>query len=109
MNRWKMAFFTVLGCWVASVAVAAYVVIDGWVSLGYLHVSYADCAAHRDFLDALVERRLTRTEIDAQARRVTWSANGYQRVVEPKEIQIRYDAHAKYVGSRFGGSTSGDF
>ncbi|HEX4456486.1 MAG TPA: hypothetical protein VIA18_00870 [Polyangia bacterium] len=93
-NKWKVAFFVLLGCWIVTLVAGAYLVVDRAVAVSYMQDGYADCEAHRDFLHALVKGRLTRADIASAPDGKTG-------------VQIKYDKEGKYVSSRLGASSAG--
>lgn len=108
MNRWKIAFFALLGCWIVTLVVGAYLVIDHAVTIGYMKDGYSDCEAHRDFLHMLIKGRLSRADVGASARSVKWKSDGWdEQTLTPDMVQMKYDKDGKYLNSTFGASTTG--
>ncbi len=107
MNRWKVAFFVLLGCWVVTLVVGAFLIIDRAVSIGYMKDGYADCEAHRDFLHQLLKGRVSRTDVAASARSVKWKSDGWQEQTLTKDmVQMEYGKDGMYLRSTFGASTT---
>lgn len=69
MNRWKLAFFMLLGLFTMTLAGGLYVVVDGGVTVTHMREGYADCEAHRDWLDAMLRGQVSREEMRVNPRR----------------------------------------
>ncbi|MCY1017699.1 hypothetical protein [Pyxidicoccus sp. MSG2] len=109
MNRWKLAFFAVLGLWVLTVltlVVGAYSVVDGAVSATYQREGYADCEAHRDWLDAMLRGQVTRAEVKAAHPKVTRTLEDHSDALKPGDVSVHYDANSRYLSSQFGASST---
>lgn len=105
MNRWKLAFFAVLGLWVLTLLVGAYSAVDAGVSATYMREGYADCEAHRDWLDAMLRGQVSRAEVKSARPKVTRTVDDQAHELKPGDVRVRYDANSRYVSSQFGAST----
>ncbi len=107
MNKWKFAFFALLGGWALTLGVGAFLVIDRAVTIGYMKDGYADCEAHRDFLHLLLKGRVSRADVAASARNVKWKSDGWQEQIVTKDmVQMEYGKDGLYLRSTFGASTT---
>ncbi|WP_164011527.1 hypothetical protein [Pyxidicoccus trucidator] len=106
MNRWKVAFFGVLGLWALTLVVGAYATVDSAVSSTYVGEGYADCEAHRDWLDAMLREQVTRTEVKAARPKVTRTVADHSYELEPGDVSVHYDASGRYTSSQLGASTT---
>jgi hypothetical protein len=106
MNRWKLAFFAVLGLWVLTLVVGAYSAVDGAVTATYQREGYADCEAHRDWLDAMLRGQVTRAEVKAARPKVTRTVEDHSAVLEPGDVSVHYDANGRYLSSQLGASST---
>ncbi|MCP3141928.1 hypothetical protein [Pyxidicoccus xibeiensis] len=106
MNRWKLAFFGVLGLWVMTLVVGAYATVDAGVTTAYMGEGYADCVAHRDWLDAILRGRVTRAEVKAARPKVTRTLDEHSYALEPGDVRVRFDTSGRYASSQFGASTT---
>ncbi|MFP2909726.1 hypothetical protein ACLESD_32705 [Pyxidicoccus sp. 3LFB2] len=101
-----MAFFGVLVLWLLTLVVGAFTVVDSAVSLTYMRDGYADCAAHRDWLNAMLRGQVTRAQVKAARPKVTRTMEDHSSVLEPGDVSVHYDANGRYASSQLGASTT---
>ncbi|RKH57994.1 hypothetical protein [Corallococcus llansteffanensis] len=106
MNRWKVAFFGVLGLWALTLVVGAYTTVDAAVTTTYAGEGRADCEAHRDWLDAMLRGQVTRTQVKAARPKVTRTVADHSSVLESGDVSVHYDANGRYASSQLGASTT---
>jgi hypothetical protein len=86
MNRWKVAFFGVLGLWLLTLVVGAYMTVDSAVTSTYAGEGDADCEAHRDWLDAMLRGQVTRAQVKAARPKVTRTVAEHSYVLELPQV-----------------------
>ncbi|MFY2556307.1 hypothetical protein ACN469_01580 [Corallococcus terminator] len=106
MNGWKVAFFVMLMAWGLTLLVGAYGVLNVGTSQTYMGEGYADCEAHRDWLDTLLRGQVTREQVRDARPKVVRTLDEHSTPLKPGDVDVRYDGKGRYVGSQFGASTT---
>ena len=111
-RTWKWVALGLGSAWIATLvalAVVLFSVVDQGVTLHYQAVGYADCAAHRDYLDAQARGRLSREMMRSRSPEIEWSTPEYTRSLQADEVVVQYDAQGRYRASQIGASTTTAF
>ncbi|MCP3163250.1 hypothetical protein [Myxococcus qinghaiensis] len=106
MNGWKVAFFVMLPVWGLTLLVGAYAVVNVGTSQTHMSEGYADCEAHRDWLDTLARGHVTREHVRDARPKVVRTVDEHSVTLKPGDIDVRYDDKGRYVGSQLGASTT---